>query len=171
MEAIKGKRIISMFRLLSKSGQESAKRPALMTESSEKISVSADATQTKDGVLRSAAAPEIELEFTSVMGVNDPMIDDLKAAVLNGDVIEAWSINLDKKGTGENASKYKATYYRGYGTSFEVSAPADGNVEVTFGYGVEGKGAEGFATVPQDQLDEALYVFSDTTKTGTTAGV
>lgn len=165
MEGVKGKNLIFVFRLLSQASSEAAKRPALMTESSESISVSADATQTKDGTLRSAADPEIELEFTSVLSVDDPIIDDLKAAVLSGEVIEAWNINLDKKGTGENADKYEATYYRGYGTSFEVSAPADGNVEVTVGYGANGKGAKGYATVPQSQLDEALYVFSDTTKT------
>lgn len=163
MNSIKGTRMIVMFRLYSERAEESAKRPAFTTENSEKISVSADSTQTKDGAIRSAATPEIELELTSVMAVEDPMVDKLKKAVLDGELIEAWCINLDRKGTGENEGKYHCTYYQGYGTSYEVSAPADGNVELTVGYGANGKGATGYATVSDDQLDEAMYVFQDTT--------
>lgn len=164
MEATKGKRMIQMFRLYSQRTEKNAKRPALMTESSESISVSADATQTKDGPIRNAADPEIELEITCVLGVEDDFMGELKNAVKNGELIEAWNINLDRKGTGDDADKYECTYYQGYGTSFETSAPSDGNVEVTFGYGVNGKGLDSFATVPSDVIDEALYVFADTTK-------
>lgn len=166
MEPIKGKQYIAMFRLLSEKETVDAQRPALLTENNVTISVSADATQTKDGVIRTTSEPEIELEITSVLADDDTMINKLKNATLNGAVIEAWAINLDKKGTGDNATKCAATYYQGKGTDFEISAPADGNVEVSFTLGVNGKGADGFATVSQEMLDEALYVFADTLKTG-----
>ncbi|WP_304818153.1 phage major tail protein, TP901-1 family [Faecalibaculum rodentium] len=166
MEPIKGKQYVAMFRLLSEKETADAKRPALLTENTVNISVSADATQTKDGVIRTTSEPEIELEITSVLAEDDAIINKIKNATLNGETIEAWSINFDKKGTGENSGKYAATYYQGKGTELEFSAPADGNVEVSFTLGVNGKGVDGFATVSQELLDEALYVFADTLKTG-----
>lgn len=44
---------------------------------------------------------------------------------MNGDkLIEIWRANLAEKGEAEKT--YKGTYFRGYLTSYEESAPADG---------------------------------------------
>ena len=68
-----------------------------------------------------------------------------------------------RKGAGDNADKYKATYYQGYVTSFGKSPNAEDTVEVSLEFGINGKGAKGFATLTADQEEVVQYVFKDTT--------
>uniref|UniRef100_UPI0022E89729 phage major tail protein, TP901-1 family n=1 Tax=Enterococcus faecalis TaxID=1351 RepID=UPI0022E89729 len=96
---------------------------------------------------------EIDFSATSILSVGDPYVDQLEEALDNDDIIEIWEINKAEKGTGDNADKYKATYYQGYVTSFGKSP----NAEDT------GKGAKGFATLTADQEEVVQYVFKDTT--------
>ena len=86
--------------------------------------------------------------------------------MLNDELIEIWEVNLEE--AGATSGKFKGTYYQGYLTSFEKSSPAEGQVECSLTFGINGKGATGDCTVTDDQQDTAAYVFADTTATGAT---
>jgi len=162
MSAVTGKNLIYMYRLNSESATVDGVRIAFTTENEMSISSDADATATKDGSVRGASVAELELTATSLMDANDPMIPKLKSAILNGSLLDVWEVNLDKSKTG---NKFEGTYYQAYITEFTASSPADGNVEVSMTFGINGKGATGDVTVPAGQQDDGQYTFVDTPKT------
>lgn len=159
MSAVTGKNLIYMYRLNSESATVDGVRIAFTTENEMSISSDADATATKDGSVRGASVAELELSATSLMDVADPMLPKLKSAILNGSLLDVWEVNLDKPKTG---NKFEGTYYQAYITEFTTSSPADGNVEVSMTFGINGKGAEGDVTVPTSQQDDGQYTFVDT---------
>lgn len=159
MSAVTGKNLIYMYRLNSESATVDGVRIAFTTENEMSISSDADATATKDGSVRGASVAELELTATSLMDASDPMIPKLKSAILNGSLLDVWEVNLDKPKTG---NKFEGTYYQAYITEFTTSSPADGNVEVSMTFGINGKGAEGDVTVPTSQQDDEQYTFVDT---------
>lgn len=159
MSAVTGKNLIYMYRLNSESATVDGVRIAFTTENEMSISSDADATATKDGSVRGASVAELELTATSLMDASDPMIPKLKSAILNGSLLDVWEVNLDKPKTG---NKFEGTYYQAYITEFTTSSPADGNVEVSMTFGINGKGADGDVTVPTSQQDDGRYTFVDT---------
>ena len=163
MSAVTGKNLIYMYRLNSESASADGVRIAFATENELSISSDADATATKDGSVRGASVPELELSSTSLMDADDAMLPKLKNASLNGDLVDVWEVNLDKPKTGK---KFEGTYYQAYITEFTASSPADGNVEVSMTFGINGKGADGDVTVPTSQQDDGQYTFVDTPHTG-----
>ena len=158
---VAGNRVVYLYRVLSKAATNAATQIAFTTENSTTYSADADSTVTKDGVVRAAADPEVEINATSVLTKGNTIIDDLKKAMINKELIEIWEANLDEPGSGDN--KFKGTYYQGYLTEFEKTSEAEGNVEVSLTFGVNGSGADGDVTVTTEQQDLAAYVFKDTT--------
>lgn len=161
MEGIQGKRVVYMYRPLSKQSEEDAKRIAYTKENENSISVDAESTATKDGALRSPGVPEIELSATSILAKGDEMISEMKKAMLKGEVIEIWEINLDEPASGGGSNKFKSTYYQGLCTEYTLSSPSDDWTELSLTFGMNGTGAEGDATVSDSDLDE-MYTFVDT---------
>lgn len=157
--SVQGKQMVLLLRPSSKRAT-AANLLSLETEHSISISKDASSTATKEGTIRTPGSPEVEITSTSVLSAGDQMISDLKSAMLGDEIIDIWRVNLAEKGTGDN--KYKGTYYQGYLTSMELSAPADGQVEVSLTFGVNGAGVDGETTVTADQVEEALYAFKDT---------
>ena len=159
MSAVTGKNLIYLYRLESEKATADGTRIALTTEDELSISADADATATKDGSVRGASVAELELTATSLMDADDPMLPKLKSAILNGSLLDVWEVNLDKPKTG---NKFEGTYYQAYITEFTTSSPADGNVEVSMTFGINGSGATGDVTVPTSQQDDGQYTFVDT---------
>lgn len=162
MSAVTGTHLIYMYRLNSEASSADGVRIAFTTENEMSISSDADATATKDGSVRGASVAELELSASSLMDADDAMIPKLKKAILDGSLLDVWEINLDKPKTG---NKFEGTYYQAYITEFTASSPADGNVEVSMTFGINGKGADGDVTVPSSQQDDGQYSFVDTPKT------
>ena len=158
---VAGNRVVYLYRVLSKAATNAATQIAFTTENSTTYSADADSTVTKDGVVRAAADPEVEISATSVLTKGNTIIDDLKKAMINKELIEIWEANLDEPGSGDN--KFKGTYYQGYLTEFEKTSEAESNVEVSLTFGVNGSGADGDVTVTTEQQALAAYVFKDTT--------
>ena len=163
-EAVKGTKIIFLYRVLSKASQKAGTNIAFVTENSLSISKDADSTATKDGAIRTPGETEIEVTSTSIFKKGDEVIDELKKAMLDDELLEIWRANLEDPGTGDN--KFKGTYYQGYLTSFEETSNAEDYVEYSLTFGINGKGADGDVTVTTDQQEAAAYVFTDTTQTG-----
>lgn len=159
MEAVKGSKVIYLYRVFGE--KNAAVGMAFTTENSRSFSKDADSTATKDGAIRTPGEAEIEISSTSILAKGDALIDQLEKASVDDKLIEIWEANLDEPGTGSN--KFKGKYYQGYLTSFEKSSPADGFVECSLDFGINGDGAEGDVTVTQEQQEAAAYVFTDTT--------
>lgn len=163
-EAVSGKKLVYLYRIMSQSATTAGTLIAFTTENSRTKSKDADSTMTKDGPIRTPGASETEITATSILTVGDTMIDALEEAMDNDEIIEIWEVNLAEKGTGDN--KFKAMYFQGYLTELEKASNAEDFVEVSLTFGINGNGASGEATVTAEQQEVAEYVFKDTTKTG-----
>ena len=161
MEAIKGTRLIYLYRVAEDASTDDGTRLAFVTEDGITVSKDADATITKDGTIRTPSAAEIEKTMSVIMAQDDTMLPKLKDAMLNDKLVEVWEANLDEP-VGSGTNKFSGTYYQGYITAFDVTANAEGMVEVSITIGINGKGAEGDVTVPASQQEDASYVFVDT---------
>ena len=164
-EAVQGKKIVYLFRVLKDASTQSGTALAFTTENSISISKDADTTATKDGSIRTPGEAEIEITATTLLAKGDTMYNKLKEAMLNDDLIEIWEANLDEPADGGN-NKFKGTYYQGYLTEFEKSSTAEDHVECSTTFGINGKGADGDVTVTVEQQKVAAYVFTDTQSTG-----
>ncbi len=164
-EAVKGKKLVYLFRILSKASTASGATLAFTTENSRTKSKDADSTETKDGAIRTPGATEVEITATSILAKGDTLIDELEEAMDNDEIIEVWEANLDEPAS-EGNNKFKGKYYQGYLTEFEKSSNAEDFVECSLTFGINGKGVPGDVTVSTEQQEIAAYAFTDTQKTG-----
>ena len=141
-ETISGKKLVYLFRVAEDSKIENAGALAFVTENERTTSKDADSTQTKDGNVRTPGAAEIEITSTSLLPKGDKMIDKLESAMLNDKLVECWEVNLAAPGSSTNSGKYKSKYYQGS----------------------NGQGADGYATLTDEQKEIASYVYKDVTK-------
>lgn len=167
MSAIQGKRIIYLYRILKDAVTDDAKALAFTTENERTKSRDADTTETKDGPIRTPGALETEITTTAIFSSeSDEMITKLEKAVDDSEKVEIWEVNLDKPGTSDNVGKFAAKYFQGYVTEFGSTSSAEDHAEASLTFGIEGTGADGYATVSDEQQEIASYVFADTEKTG-----
>jgi TP901-1 family phage major tail protein len=160
-EAVQGKKIVYLFRIASKAATEAAVAMAFTTENSRTKSKDAETTATKDGSIRTPGPAEIEITATAIMAKGDTLVEELEDAMDNDELMEIWEVNLEEKGTGDN--KFKARYFQGYLTEFELTSSAEEHAEYSTTFGINGSGAKGEATVTAEQQEVAAYVFADTT--------
>lgn len=166
-EAVKGKKIVWLYRPHENLATEDGAVLAFTTEDSFSIGADADSTQTKDGVIRTPSEPALEKTGTSIFMKGDPTIDEYKDACLNNKLMDIWRADLTQPVVGAGDNKFKGTYYQGYLTSFEETANAEDFVEISLTFGINGKGADGSVTVTTEQQEAASYVFIDTPKGST----
>lgn len=163
-EAVQGKKIMYMFRVLGDAATTDATALAFVTENERSNSKDSETTVTKDGTIRTPGASEIEITATALLAKGDTMTEKLEDAMNNDEIVECWEINLEEPGTAEN--KFKAKYYQGYLSEFTLTSSAEEHAEYSITYGANGVGAKGEATVSAEQQEIANYVFADTQKTG-----
>lgn len=162
-EVVKGTKIVYLYRVISQQAAQAGATLAFTTENGLSISKDADSTKTKDGSVRTPNDAEIEITATSMFKKGDPLIAQLKAAMLNDKIIEVWRANLeDPVSTSPGNTKFYGTYYQGYLTSFEETSNAEDYVEYSLTFGINGNGADGEVTVTTTQQAVAQYVFTDT---------
>lgn len=160
-EAVQGKKIVYLYRLLSDAATNAGTTLAFTTENSRKKSKDSDSTVTKDGAIRTPGAAEVEISATSILAKGDTLIEKLEDAMDSDSIIEIWEANLEEPAdTGED--KFKGMYFQGYLTEIEYSSNAEDMVEVSLTFGINGVGARGDVTVDAAQQKIANYVFTDT---------
>ena len=163
-EAIAGKKIIYLYRIMSKEKDHDA--TAITTENERTKSKDADTTATKDGTVRTPGTAEVEITASSLLKKGDQFIDELEDALDNDQMMEIWEVNLEEEGTDGNEGKYKSKYFQGFLTELDQTSSAEDNVEISLTFGINGNGVSGYATVSEEQKEIAAYVFRDTQKTG-----
>lgn len=160
-EAVHGKKIVYLYRLLSDAATNAGTTLAFTTENSRTKSKDSDSTVTKDGAIRTPGAAEVEISATSILAKGDTLIEKLEDAMDSDSIIEIWEANLEEPAdTGED--KFKGMYFQGYLTEIEYSSNAEDMVEVSLTFGINGVGARGDVTVDAAQQEIANYVFTDT---------
>ena len=161
-EAVPGKKIVYLYRILKDAKTKPATMLAFTTENGRTKSKDADSTKTKDGTIRTPSAAEVEITATSILTKGDTTVDSLEDAMDNDELIEIWEANLAEPATSPN--KFKGMYFQGYITESERTSNAEDNVEIQLTFGVNGSGKRGDVTVSATQQEMASYVFADTTK-------
>jgi len=161
-EALQGKNLIILFRILKDATKKTATKLAFQTEHELTESKDSDSIPTKDGNIAVPGALETELDVTSIMALGDTLPDDLREALRKGLLVEIWEVNLAEKGTLTNSSKYKATYFQGYVTEWSRNPNAEDALELSISFVINGEGQDGFATLTEGQEAVVQYVFKDT---------
>lgn len=159
-EAVQGKKLVYLFRPISKESTSAGTALAFTTENGRTKSKDAESTATKDGSIRTPGVTETEITATCIMASDDTMIAALETAMEDDELIEVWEANLEKAGTEEGT--YKGAYYQGYLTSLEITSSAEDYVECSLTFGINGSGQSGDVTVSATQQEIASYVFRDT---------
>lgn len=164
-EAVQGKKMVYLYRVLENAGTANGAVMAFTTENGRTKSRDTESVATKNGSVRTPGVAEAEITATSILSKGDTVIDELEKALDNDKIIEIWEVNLLEEGTDTNAGKFKAKYFQGYLTELEITSNAEEFTEVSLTFGINGDGADGYATVPDEQQEIANYVFADTQKT------
>lgn len=159
-EAVQGKKIVYLYRVLEEADTASAVAMAFVTENTRTKSKDADSTATKDGAIRTPGASEVEITATSILAKGDELLAKLEDAMDNDKLVEIWEANLEEPADEDN--KFAGCYYQGYLTEFELSSNAEDFVEVSTTFAINGSGAKGDVTVSVEQQEMAAYVFTDT---------
>ncbi|MCD8208546.1 MAG: phage major tail protein, TP901-1 family [Bacteroidales bacterium] len=165
-EAVAGKKIVYLYRILEEAADNEATQIAFVTDNERSKSKDADSTTTKDGTVRTPGATEVEITTTSLVKKADEVVPKLEDAMDNDKLLELWEVNLEEPGEGEDEGKYKAKYFQGYLTEMSLASSSEDNATYDMSFGINGEGVDGYATVTDEQLDTALYVFQDTQPTG-----
>lgn len=163
-EAVSGRKLVYLYRVLSKAAEASGVAMAFTTENSRTKSKDANTTITKDGAIITPSASEVEITATSILAKGDKLISELEAAMDKDEIIEIWEANLAEPTLEGN--KFKGKYFQGYLTEFEITSNAEDFVEISTTFGINGTGAAGEVTVTAEQQEIAAYAFKDTAKTG-----
>lgn len=164
--AVKGSKIIYLFRVLKNAASKEAVAMAFTTENERSKSKESDSVATKDGAIVIPGEVETEISATALIAQGDTLAEELEDAMDNNDVIEIWEVNLEAPGTTQG--KFKGRYFQGYLTEFTLTSSAEDHAEYECTFAVNGKGAKGDVTVTEKQQEIATYVFKDTTKDTTT---
>ena len=164
-EAVQGKKMVYLYRVLENAGTANGAVMAFTTENGRTKSRDTESVATKNGSVRTPGVSEAEITATSILSKGDTVIDELEKALDNDKIIEIWEVNLLEEGTDTNAGKFKAKYFQGYLTELEITSNAEEFTEVSLTFGINGDGADGYATVSDEQQEIANYVFADTQKT------
>ena len=164
-EAVSGKKIVYLYRLLKDKATSDGTTLAFTTENGRTKSKDADSTATKDGSIRTPGTAEVEITATSILAKGDEMVEKLENAMDADELIEIWEANLEEPAeSGDN--KFKGMYFQGYLTEFEKTSSAEDYVECSLTFGINGTGKKGDVTVTVEQQEIAEYVFRDTQKSG-----
>lgn len=170
IEAIIGKDYLSFFRRLKDRTSEDANRVQFMTEMTLSMEKETDTQTTVDGVVSSIADGENTLEFTSLAyrdtaAKTIEMWKRMRQWFLDGETVEIWNVDIHSGKVNPETGKeeYSVDYFQGKFTSFELSSPADGKVELSYSYTINGQGIfDHKDTLTEEQtaaLKAALYAY------------
>ena len=159
---VAGSDIVYLLRVKEEEATENGVILAYTTQNSRSLSSGVGTAQTKDGPVATPGTVEETLSVTSYFAKGDPMVGKLEEALKGNKIMEVWEADLSQPKTG---NKYAGRYWEGRISSWGLSSPADGLVEVSTEYVLEGGGKTGDVTVSDEQKAEA-YAFRDTLATG-----
>ena len=170
-QLISGRNLILFFREYAERANEDGAKLRFQTEHSISFEKESEATLTKDGVINTIADGENTADITPLAYVDDEGTIETWKTLRNmfrrNALVELWEVDITNA-TADNL-EVDPTYYQGYFTSFEISAPADGQVELSYSFAINGNGVEGTDTLTAEQLEavqSTLYEYKTIQATG-----
>ena len=145
-EVMDGKDLLTFFRLLKDKKTADASRIRFMTEQTLSMEKETDSQATVDGIVSSVADGENTIEFSSLAyrdtdAETIELWKELRNWYLNNETVEVWNVDIKSgKKNGSEKTEYLVDYFQGKFTSFELKASADGKVELSYSYTIDGKG-------------------------------
>lgn len=147
LETINGKDYLAFFRRFADRTEQDAARHRFMTELTISMEMETDTTTTVDGTVNSIADGENTAEFTSIAyrSRDKDTINtwkEMRKWFLNKDLVEFWKLDIASMAANveSGVQEYDVDYFQGRFTSFEISSEADGLVELTFEFAIDGQG-------------------------------
>lgn len=170
VEVLNGKNVILFFREFAKRETESAAKLRFQTEHSISKSKENESTTTKDGVINSISDGENTADITSLAYSDDTQTlttwQRLEEMFDKNALVEMWQVDIS--GVTSDNLQVKPTYFQGYFTDFELSAPADGQVELSYTFAINGNGVGGDDVLTSEQLNSVqatVYEYQKMAKT------
>ncbi|MBG9981748.1 phage major tail protein, TP901-1 family [Aerococcaceae bacterium DSM 111020] len=156
---IQGKNMLLFARLYKDRTVMPASKIRFQTEHSISMEKESESTITKDGTMVSISDGENEIDMTSLAYNDDEetlfgwryLRDE---GFKNNELVEIWQVDLDSL---NDEGMVTADYFQGYFSAFELSAPADGSVELNYTYAINGNGAQGQDTVDMEAIKQTAY--------------
>lgn len=166
-ELIQGKDFVVFFRRVIDQKKQDAGKVRFQTEHTFNSEKEVETTNTKDGVVNSITDGETSGEFTSLAyRESDPdtivMWKEMRKWFANKDKVECWQVDLGSKREKEGKEVYDVDYYQGYFKNFEISAPSDDKVELSYEMAIDGKGVQGVDALTESQkaaVEAAQYAY------------
>src|SRR5690625_2585104 len=128
IQMLEGKNKILLFRRMKDKSEKAAKL-VFQTEHTFTYERELDSIVTKDGAIVKVGELEAEVEVTAIQAKNDPVSTMLESAVINGERLELWEVNVDED--LEEEGKFPAVYAQGYLGSWEPTASAEDESEIS----------------------------------------
>lgn len=173
VQVLSGRDVILFFRERALHATEDASKLRFQTEHSISKEKENESTLTKDGIVNSISDGENTADITSLAYKDDAVTlstwETLEDCFDRNALMEMWQVDITDV-TAENP-EVKPTYFQGYFTSFEQSNPADGNVELSYSFAINGKGVKGTDTLTPEQLaavQSMMYEYETIAATGDT---
>ena len=144
-EVMDGKDLLTFFRLLKNKAKDDASRIRFMTEQTLSMEKETDSQATVDGIVSSVADGENTIEF-SALAYRDTdahtiaMWKELRNWYLENETVEVWNVDIKSGKENSGQTQYLVDYFQGKFTSFELKAAADGKVELSYSFTIDGKG-------------------------------
>ena len=175
VEVLNGRNVLLFFRERAKHETEDADKLRFQTEHSISKEKETNTTITKDGPISSINDGESTADITSLAYRDDeaPVTtwEALEDMFDRNALVEMWQVDIT--GATSDNLEVEPTYYQGYFSSFELSAPADGEVELSYSFVINGNGVKGMDQLTAGQLAEVestIYEYETMKATGA-AGV
>ena len=162
-KTVRGIKKFLLWRLLKDAETSAGAKIAFQTEHEVTSTKDSNATQTKDGVIRTSGQIEQEINVTVYLSTSDE-VDKLKEAHEKDEKVEVWDVVAEEPDVSGN---YKMTYYQAYISEISESAPTDEGVEVSLTFAIDGVGKRGKGKLSEAQEKAISYLFV-TPETGTT---
>ena len=146
-EIINGKDYLSFFRRYADRTKNDAAAIRFMTEVTVKLEKETDSTSTVDGNVSSVSDGDNTLDVKSIAyRTGDAevieMWKQMREWFLNEEVVEVWNVDIKsgKENEGTHKVEYLVDYFQGKFTEFEMKSAADGKVELSYSYAIDGRG-------------------------------
>ncbi|RXK19094.1 phage major tail protein, TP901-1 family [Macrococcus sp. DPC7161] len=154
---------VSKVLYFRKLGETTAATLVLQTEHSKSYKRDREAVVTKAGRVFRAAQLEDEISISALQSTSDDAYKMIDNSIVDGYALECWEVDLSKK-KPDSTNQFQAEYRQGWMTEWESTSPAEDDPTVEGTYVTFGKRQEGFATVPEADLNKngiLGYVFHD----------
>ena len=162
-EIINGKDYLSFFRRYADRTKKDAAAIRFMTEVTVKLEKETDSTSTVDGKVSSISDGDNTLDVKSIAYRTDnpeviEMWKQMREWFLNEEVVEVWNVDIKsgKENDSTHKTEYLVDYFQGKFTEFEMKSAADGKVELSYSYAIDGRGVWNHKDALSDQQQLAV---------------